>query len=249
MGDDAASQSQARSGNQWFGEYFAHVRHGPLPVLLIALTVSTGIIDAVSILSLGRVFVANMTGNVVFIGFALGGAPGFSLQASLVALVCFLGGAAVGGMLVHRFRHNRAVLLRNAVGPELVLLVIGTIILAVARQPFGSLTTDLVIACAATALGLQNAAVRALAVPDFTTTVLTMALTGIAADLRTKDFRTAVRRVSAVAAMLAGAVVGTLLVLGPGPVTALTVGCVPIAVVLIVIAWVARGDAAWLRAA
>jgi uncharacterized membrane protein YoaK (UPF0700 family) len=49
----------------------------------------------VSILALGRVFIANMTGNVVFIGFALAGAPGFSLIASLLALVGFLVGAAV----------------------------------------------------------------------------------------------------------------------------------------------------------
>jgi hypothetical protein len=38
-------------------------------VLLLTLTVVTGTVDAVSILSLGRVFVANMTGNVVFVGF------------------------------------------------------------------------------------------------------------------------------------------------------------------------------------
>jgi uncharacterized protein DUF1275 len=43
--------------------------HGPLPALMLVLTVVTGVVDAVSILSLGRVFVANMTGNVVFVGF------------------------------------------------------------------------------------------------------------------------------------------------------------------------------------
>ena len=59
---------------------------GPLPPLLLTLTVVTGVVDAVSILRLGRVFVANMTGNVVFSGFALVGAPGFSLSASLAAL-------------------------------------------------------------------------------------------------------------------------------------------------------------------
>jgi uncharacterized membrane protein YoaK (UPF0700 family) len=58
-------------------------RYGPLPLLLPALTAVTGLVDAVSILHLGRVFVANMTGNVVFTGFAIGGAPGFSLSASL----------------------------------------------------------------------------------------------------------------------------------------------------------------------
>ena len=49
-------------------------RHGPLPVLLIVLTVVTGLVDAVSYLNLGHVFVANVTGNVVFLGFAAAGA-------------------------------------------------------------------------------------------------------------------------------------------------------------------------------
>jgi hypothetical protein len=47
---------------------------GPLPPLLLTLTVVTGVVDAVSILRLGRVFVANMTGNVMFSAFALVGA-------------------------------------------------------------------------------------------------------------------------------------------------------------------------------
>jgi hypothetical protein len=67
-------------------------RHGPLPPLLLALTVVTGLVDAVSILRLGRVFVANMTGNIVFTGFAITGAPGFSLSASLFALAGFMAG-------------------------------------------------------------------------------------------------------------------------------------------------------------
>src|ERR1700709_2521970 len=104
--------------------YTADVRHGPLPALLLALTVATGLIDAVSILSLGRVFVANMTGNIVFIGFAIAGAPGFSLAASLIALLGFLVGAGIGGVAVHRFGGHRGALLRNAVGVQFVLLLI-----------------------------------------------------------------------------------------------------------------------------
>ena len=68
------------------GSLLAHPKFGPLPELLLALTLVTGLVDAVSILALGRVFVANMTGNVVFAGFAMAGAPGFSLSASLFAL-------------------------------------------------------------------------------------------------------------------------------------------------------------------
>ena len=63
------------------------------------MTVATGAVDTVSILRLGHVFVANMTGNVVFLGLALAGASGFSVSASLVALAAVLGAAAAGGRL------------------------------------------------------------------------------------------------------------------------------------------------------
>lgn len=53
-----------------------HSKQGPLPPLLLALTLVTGLVDAFSYLILGHVFVANMTGNVVLLGFALAGAPG-----------------------------------------------------------------------------------------------------------------------------------------------------------------------------
>jgi uncharacterized membrane protein YoaK (UPF0700 family) len=85
-----------------------------LPALLLLLTFGTGLIDAVSILGLGRVFVANMTGNVVFIGFALAGAPGFSLWGSVIALGGFLAGASVGGVAISQFSAHRGKLLRNA---------------------------------------------------------------------------------------------------------------------------------------
>ena len=53
--------------------------HGPLPPLLVSMTLVTGLVDAFSYLLLGHVFVANMTGNIAFLGFALAGAPGFSI--------------------------------------------------------------------------------------------------------------------------------------------------------------------------
>ena len=75
-------------------------RHGPLPPLMVLLTVVTGLVDAFSYLVLGHVFVANMTGNVVFAGFALAGASGFSLTATVVALAAFAAGAFLGGRIV-----------------------------------------------------------------------------------------------------------------------------------------------------
>ena len=60
-----------------------------LPLLLHIATTVTGLIDAISYLALGHVFTANMTGNVVFLAFAVAGVPGLSLMRSLTAL-CLL---------------------------------------------------------------------------------------------------------------------------------------------------------------
>src|SRR5260221_14295715 len=84
------------------------VRHGPLPLLLIVLTVVTGIVDAVSYLKLGHVFVANMTGNVLFLGFAAADATQFSVAVSLVAIGSFLLGALAASRLGSRTGGNRA---------------------------------------------------------------------------------------------------------------------------------------------
>lgn len=79
----------------------------PLPRLLLLLTVVTGVVDAFSYLALGHVLVANMTGNVVFSGFALAGAPGFVWWALLLAVATFLTGAAFGGWLRKRMGEDR----------------------------------------------------------------------------------------------------------------------------------------------
>jgi uncharacterized membrane protein YoaK (UPF0700 family) len=74
-------------------------RQGPLPALLLILTGVTGLVDAVSYLKLGHVFVANMTGNVVFLGFAVADAADFTISASLIAIAAFMAGALAGGAL------------------------------------------------------------------------------------------------------------------------------------------------------
>src|SRR5215470_6473857 len=75
------------------------IRSDPLPWVLVVLTVTTGLIDAVSVLGLGRVFTANMTGNIVFLGFAAVGVPGFSIARAVVSLAGFAAGALLGGRL------------------------------------------------------------------------------------------------------------------------------------------------------
>jgi uncharacterized membrane protein YoaK (UPF0700 family) len=205
----------------------------------------TGLVDAVSILRLGRVFVANMTGNVVFTGFALTGAPGFSLSASLFALAGFLAGAAAGGALAGRAGHDRALLLLGAAAGELVLVGGGLAIAASATALSGA-PRDILAALLAVAMGLQNAAARRLAVPDLTTTVLTMTLTGIAADLRGRHYGSALlRRLLAVAATLAGAAAGAWLVLHVSAAAALSPAVVLLAAVTAGAAAAARRPGTW----
>jgi len=205
--------------------------HGPLPALLLLMTTATGLVDAVSVLGLGRVFVANMTGNVVFLGFAVAGFPGFALAASLGALGGFLVGALVGGRLVTARGVARGRLLRDTVLAEIVLLLVATALLLPVPAAPSSLVATLVASLAAVALGLQNATVRHVAVPDLTTTVLTMTLTGIAADVRTTGRAVVTRRVLAVLTMFVGAVIGALLVQNTRLVWALA----PVPLVLVVV--------------
>jgi uncharacterized membrane protein YoaK (UPF0700 family) len=197
--------------------------HGPLPAALLVLTVVTGLVDAVSILALGRVFVANMTGNVVFVGFALAGAPGFSLAASLSALAGFMVGASIGGRLTRDLGSRRVALIRTGLALELGLVTAALIVSAIQGRDLSNIARDSVAGVLAIAMGIQNAVVRHLKVPDLTTTVLTMTLTGIAADIRTQGTAVAVRRVLAVAAMLGGAAFGAVLVIHAQPAVALAV--------------------------
>src|SRR3984957_9256669 len=98
---------------------------------LAALTVVSGFVDAVSFLGLGHVFTANMTGNVLLIGFAVAGAPGFSMAASLCALGAFLAGAVAGGRLALRVPPTRNLLLAamviEATGTAAAAVVAGTV--------------------------------------------------------------------------------------------------------------------------
>jgi uncharacterized membrane protein YoaK (UPF0700 family) len=225
----------------------ADPKHGPLPALLLILTVVTGLVDAVSILSLGRVFVANMTGNVVFVGFALARAPGFSLSASLFALGGFLVGAFVGGQLIGRI-DDRGTLFLDAVIAEVILLAVGVIVAQTSSVPYGGPARDGIALVLATALGIQNATARHLAVPDLTTTVLTMTLTGLAADIRRRQTATLTRRLLAVLTMLAGAIAGALLVLHVRPSAALEVAFGLVAGVALAAMWAGRHQAEWRSA-
>lgn len=189
-------------------------RHGPLPPLLLVLTMITGLVDAVSYLQLGHVFVANMTGNVVFLGFAAAGATDFSIPASLVAIAAFLAGALVGGRLASSRGHHRGRLLAIATYIQIGLLGASVIVSTVTLAPGTDVVRYVLIALLALAMGLQNATARRLGVPDLTTTVLTLTLTGIAADstLAGGANPNPGRRLVGTATMFLGAAIGAVLI-------------------------------------
>jgi uncharacterized membrane protein YoaK (UPF0700 family) len=188
------------------------LRH-PLTRTLLVLTLTTGVIDAACYLGLGRVFAANMTGNVVLLGFGIAGSTGLPVVAPLVSLGAFLLGAVVGGRMGERLAPKEAHLSR-AMLTEVGLIALATLIAIVFDITPDRFSGDLIIGLLAFAMGLRNATVRRLKVTDLSTTVLTMTLTGLAADsqLAGGSGKGNWRRSAAVWSMLVGAVIGALLV-------------------------------------
>jgi uncharacterized membrane protein YoaK (UPF0700 family) len=225
-------------------------RHGPLPPLLLGLTLLTGLVDAFSYLVLGHVFVANMTGNVVFLGFALAGAPGFSIAASLVALASFWSGALAGGKVGSRLGEHRGRLLHAAALIQAVFLAVSVILAALAGNTMTEGFRYPLIVVLGIAMGIQNATARKLAVPDLTTTVLTLTLTGTAADSGLAGGKGSLsgRRLIAVAAMLVGALIGAALVIHVRIVLPLVIALIVIVVVAATTRLLGRSDPPWARA-
>jgi len=181
---------------------------------LLAMTAVSGIVDAVSFIALGHVFTANMTGNIVFLGFAIGGVADLSMWRSLLALAFFMSGAVLGGWMTRTMNpQDPGSTPVHALAVETILLWVASAVSIGFRAPYedNKLKIALVIALTAVAMGLRNAVVRKLGVPDLTTTVLTLTIVGFAADssLAGGNNPRLGRRAAAVLAMLTGAIAGT----------------------------------------
>ena len=187
------------------------------PYALLGMTAVTGLVDAVSFLSLGRVFTANMTGNVVILAFAAAHLSGLSIARSSMALWSFFAGAILGGRIMARATAEaRVQFAAQAFLLEIAFLLAASFcaigyrgdLLEDSFQPFA------LIALTGLAMGTRNAAVRKLAIPDLTTTVLTLTITGIAADSSIANGTNPglARRVGSVAAMFLGAAFGAVII-------------------------------------
>lgn len=223
--------------------------HGPLPPLLLALTLLTGVIDAFSFLALGRVLVANMTGNVIFSGFAVGGASGFLPWALFLAVAAFLAGAWLGGLMCRQLGAHRGRQVCAAVAVELGLVGAAWIVCLMVSPPYRQWSLAALIVLLGVAMGVQNATARAVAVPDLTTTVLTLTITGIAADSMTAKGSKLGRRLVPVLTMFAGAALGAALVSSGHDRAALALATGLLAVLVVPAVAAARSTEPWTRQA
>jgi uncharacterized membrane protein YoaK (UPF0700 family) len=200
---------------------------------MLLLTGVSGLVDAASYLALGHVFVANMTGNIVFIGFALAGATSLSLQSSAVAIASFLIGALIAARLARRLNRGHLGLLRIMTAAQfvIVLMAIGV---GLAFSPSNALTAYAVVGLLAVGMGIQSATTTRLGIPGFNSTVvLTTMLSTLVAESQLGGGSGANngRRVLAIASMFGGGLAGAALTLrvawlAPLAVAALLLGVV-----------------------
>ncbi|HEX3616413.1 MAG TPA: YoaK family protein [Solirubrobacteraceae bacterium] len=188
------------------------LRH-PLALTLLSLTFTTGVVDSVSYLGLGHVFTANMTGNVVLLGFGLAGAGHLPVLAPVISLAAFLLGATLAGRVAAHINNSDGPRLTLALALEITLVAAAAVFATAVRIAPGTIAAYIVIALLALAMGVRNATVRKIALPDLTTTVLTMTLTGLAAEspLGGGTGAGTTRRLAASGSLLAGALAGALL--------------------------------------
>ncbi|MDH2414984.1 YoaK family protein [Nocardioides sp. CER19] len=181
--------------------------------LMLVLTFTTGINDAVGYLGLDKVFTGNMTGNVVVLGMALAGGSGLPVLGPALALVGFMAGAAVGGRTLRYAGpawSPRTTALFASVA--VVMLALAAVLFAAGDEPARPVQVT-VTTLAALAMGVQAAAARHVAVKDVTTVVVTSTITGLAADSPFGSGKGGgtIRRFAAVALILVGAGIGVLL--------------------------------------
>jgi uncharacterized membrane protein YoaK (UPF0700 family) len=182
-------------------------------VRVVLLTLTTGAVDAVTFLLLGKVFSSVITGNLVLLGVSAATRASSEAIHGGVALAGYAAGVAVGARLAARGEDHDATWPRSVT----VTLAVELCVLAAfcvgwelsgGRPHDGALLVLLVLT--ASAMGMQSAAVRELG--HMSSTYLTSTLTGIVAALATGKLPEAMgRSVGAIAAIVVGALAGGIL--------------------------------------
>jgi len=153
-------------------------------VALLLLTFATGLVDAISVLVLGHVFVANMTGNVIFLGFWFVPHSGVDLTAAVVSFISFVIGTVIGGRFARHLGHDVRLWLTAALGTEVVALMVLAVLAGAGVLPYHDNGKLVLIAGLAVVFGAQSVAARQFGIQELSTTVLTSTIVGIGVDSR-----------------------------------------------------------------
>jgi uncharacterized membrane protein YoaK (UPF0700 family) len=184
-------------------------------LLLAGLAFSSGAVDAISYLALGKIFTAFMTGNVVFLGLRLGNVGGQDVLRVAVSLAAFAAGVFLAIKLVKPS-------LGAGVWPRRVSLALGVTALAQVAFLAAWVATSgrpstgvghMLTGLSALAMGVQSGAVLSLGLPGVFTTAATATLVGLMGDLAGWPLSANARgRLAGVlVGLLAGATAGALL--------------------------------------
>jgi uncharacterized membrane protein YoaK (UPF0700 family) len=224
-------------------------KNGPLLPMLLGLTVVSGVVDAYSFLQMGHLFVANVTGDVLFIAFGIAGAQGFSAPAALITLIVFFLGAFLGGRIFTYFGVHRGHLLAIVAAIEATLLAVATGFAATLDGSPVNGDKYTLIVLLALAMGLQNALAFKLAVPGLTTSVLTQAITGISAESQLAGGSGSNRgtRIASALSLFVGALIGALFIVKVDAWSALLVSTAVLLLVGLSSALLSRSNPHWVH--
>ncbi|MFI6447070.1 YoaK family protein [Kitasatospora sp. NPDC050543] len=190
-----------------------------LTLALLGLTMTSGIVEAVSFLALGHVFTAMMTGNLLLLAFGIAGGAGLSPGRSAVSLAAFVTGALAGARLESRVAAHRHRWFVAGLLAEAVLLGVAGVVawrLDGADTP-ASARHYAVVALVGVAMGVRSVTTLRAHVPDLPTTLATRTLTSLLSSLAFvagPELRPAagerpwLRRSAAVASMFVGGLLG-----------------------------------------
>lgn len=156
------------------------------PILILSGT--SGCLDALGFLGLGRVFTANMTGNTVLFGLAIAQGNWLAMQRSLIAMVGFSLGVIAGTLLVERNYAQRVPTwtpqtIRALVVESGVLLIFALGWSLPGLVTSGSLLARALLGISALAMGQQSATVLSLGIPGISTTYITGTITTLMANV------------------------------------------------------------------
>jgi uncharacterized membrane protein YoaK (UPF0700 family) len=197
-----------------------------ISIVMFALTVTAGAVDAVTFLGLGRALAALATGNVLLLGFGVGNAPGITIARPAEALAAFVVGvAAAHAVIVPVSGRGRRWFVVALAGEIAVIAGAGVYAATVSgTHSLPEHARAIVVVLLACAMGWRNRAMVEAGIPDMPTTVVQTSLVKALTDAL--SFRSGprapvlaqARRAGTILGVFTGGAIGALLLrLGPGP--------------------------------